>query len=135
VTAYRQLIQQYAKDAAGKPVPPALARAETNAVFRANPAAACLSGLGPRLIGVGFKRVPKFGFLLGISYILGEGGEVGMTAAVGASIFSAWFINPIRMIEKQQRAHFKTTGSAKPIMEILRESAKVSCRTEVTSYK
>merc|ERR1711937_1034529 len=38
-------------------------------------------------------------------------------------ILSAPFINPIRMIEKQQRAYFKQTGAAKPIMEILRESA------------
>jgi len=36
-----------------------------------------------------------------------------MTAAVGASIFSAVFINPIRMIEKQQRAAFRTTGVEK----------------------
>ena len=121
VTAYRQLVQQFAKDAAGKAVDPTIARAEANAVFKAAPIGASLSGLGPRLIGVGFKRIPKFGFLLGISYFLGEGGEVGMTAAVGASIFSAVFINPIRMIEKQQRAYFKTTGAEKPIMEILKE--------------
>ena len=123
VTAYRQLIQQYAKDLDGKAVDPKIARAEVNTVFRNAPVAASLSGLGPRMIGVGFKRVPKFGFLLGISYTLGEGGEVGMTAAVGASILSAVFINPVRMIEKQQRAYFKQTGAAKPIMEILRESA------------
>ena len=123
VTAYRQLIQQYAKDAAGKVVDPKIARMETNAVFRASPVAASLSGLGPRLVGVGLKRVPKFGFLLGISYTLGEGGEVGMVAAVGASIFSAFFINPVRMVEKQQRAYFKQTGASKPVMEILRESA------------
>ena len=123
VTAYRQLIQQYAKDAAGKAVDPKIARMETNAVFRNAPVAASLSGLGPRLIGVGFKRVPKFGFLLGISYTLGEEGEVGMISAVGASIFSAVFINPVRMIEKQQRAYFKQTGAEKPIREILRESA------------
>merc|ERR1719219_3100296 len=53
---------------------------------------------------------------------MGEGGEVGMVAATGASIFSAPFINPIRMIEKQQRAYFKQTGAQKPILEILRES-------------
>ncbi len=123
VTAYRQLIQQYAKDAAGKAVDPKIARMETNAIFRNAPIAASLSGLGPRLIGVGFKRVPKFGFLLGISYTLGEEGEVGMISAVGASIFSAVFINPVRMIEKQQRAYFKQTGAEKPIREILRESA------------
>jgi hypothetical protein len=123
VTAYRQLIQQYAKDATGKVVDPKIARMETNAVFRASPVAASLSGLGPRLVGVGLKRVPKFGFLLGISYTLDEGGEVGMVAAVGASIFSAFFINPVRMVEKQQRACFKQTGASKPVMEILRESA------------
>ena len=123
VTSYRQLIQQYAKDLSGKVVDPKIARAETNAVFRNAPIAASLSGLGPRLVGVGFKRVPKFGFLLGISYTLGEEGEVGMIAAVGASIFSAVFINPVRMIEKQQRAYFKQTGASKPILEILRESA------------
>jgi hypothetical protein len=123
VTAYRQLIQQYAKDLNGKTVDPKIARQEANAVFRNAPVAASISGLGPRLIGVGFKRVPKFGFLLGISYTLGEQGEVGMVAAVGASIFSAVFINPVRMIEKQQRAFFKQTGAEKPIAEIMREAA------------
>ena len=86
-----------------------------------------LSGVGPRLVGVGFKRVPKFGILLGISFILGDG-DVGVVAATGASILSAPFINPIRMIEKQQRAYFKQTGSSKPIMEILRESAAQNFR-------
>merc|ERR1712070_1051539 len=31
--------------------------------------------------------------------------------------------NPVRMIEKQQRAYLKQTGAEKPLMEILRESA------------
>jgi hypothetical protein len=128
VTAYRQLIQQYAKDLNGKTVDPKIARLEANAVFKNSPIGASLSGLGPRLIGVGFKRVPKFGFLLGISYTLGEDGDVGILSAVGASIFSAYFINPIRMIEKQQRAYFKQTGASKPIMEILRESATQNYR-------
>uniref|UniRef100_A0A7S1E6A3 ADP,ATP carrier protein n=1 Tax=Thalassionema nitzschioides TaxID=33649 RepID=A0A7S1E6A3_9STRA len=75
------------------------------------------------MIGVGFKRIPKFGILLGISFFLGEGESPGMWAATGASIFSAPFINPIRMIEKQQRAYFKQTGAVKPIIEILKESA------------
>jgi hypothetical protein len=122
VTAYRQLVQQYAKDAAGKAVEPKLASAEAKAVFRAHPLGACMSGVGPRLVGVGFKRVPKFGILLGISFLIGDG-DVGMVAATGASILSAPFINPIRMIEKQQRAFFKQTGKTKPIMEILREAA------------
>lgn len=123
VTAYRQLVQQFAKDAAGKPVDPKIATAEANAVFKANPVGASLSGLGPRLVGVGFKRIPKFGFLLGISFIVSDDGDVGLIAATGASIASAPFINPIRMIEKQQRAYFKQTGVEKPISEILKESA------------
>jgi len=123
VTAYRQLVQQYAKDLNGKPVDPKIASAEAQAVFKAHPVSASLSGVGPRLVGVGFKRVPKFGVLLGISFFLGEGETPGFMAATGASILSAPFINPIRMIEKQQRAYFKQTGATKPIMEILRESA------------
>lgn len=123
VTAYRQLVQQYAKDAKGNAVDPRVASAEAKSVFRAHPVSACMSGVGPRLVGVGFKRIPKFGILLGISFFLGEGESPGFLAATGASIFSAPFINPIRMIEKQQRAYFKQTGATKPIMEILRESA------------
>ena len=123
VTAYRQLIQQYAKDLNGNVVDPKIARQEANAVFKANPLSASLSGLTPRLVGVGFKRIPKFSFLLGISYFMDKNnGKVGMVAATGASILSAPFINPIRMIEKQQRAYFKTTGQQKPILEILKES-------------
>lgn len=123
VTAYRQLVQQYAKDAAGKPVDPKIASQEAKAVFRANFIGASLSGVGPRLVGVGFKRIPKFGILLGFSFFLGEGENPGVMAATAASIFSAPFINPIRMIEKQQRAYFKTTGKVKGISEILKESA------------
>ena len=123
ITAYRQLVQQYAKDLQGNVVDPKIARAEANAVFRNAPLSASMSGLGPRIVGVGFKRVPKFGFLLGISFFMEENGSVGLVAATGASIFSAPFINPIRMIEKQQRAYFKETGTEKSIREILRESA------------
>lgn len=123
ITAYRQLVQQYAKGLDGKAVDPKIASQEAKAIFYSNPVGASLSGLGPRLVGVGFKRVPKFGILLGISFVMGADGEIGMVAATGASILSAPFINPIRMIEKQQRAYFKTTGVEKPIMEILRESA------------
>jgi hypothetical protein len=122
VTAYRQLVQQYAKNEKGELVSSKVATAEAKAVFKSNPVGASLSGLGPRLIGVGFKRIPKFGALLGIQFMAFEGGDVGLIAATGASIASAPFINPIRMIEKQQRAYFKQTGKEKPIMEILRES-------------
>jgi len=123
VTAYRQLVQQYAKGLDGKAVDPKVASQEAKAIFYKSPVAASLSGLGPRLVGVGFKRVPKFGILLGISFFIGEDGNVGYVAATGASILSAPFINPIRMIEKQQRAFFKQTGVEKPILEILKESA------------
>jgi len=127
ITAYRQLVQQYAKDLKGNVVDPKIARAEAIAVFKSNPVSASLSGLGPRLIGVGFKRVPKFGILLGISFFMGEK-DVGFMAATGASILSAPFINPVRMIEKQQRAYFKQTGAEKPIMEIIKESASKQFR-------
>jgi hypothetical protein len=123
VTAYRQLVQQYAKDLKGNLQTPEIAAAEAKASFYKNPLAASMSGLMPRIVGVGFKRIPKFGFLLGISFFLSDDGDVGMIAATGASIFSAPFINPIRMVEKQQRAYFRQTGVEKPIMEILKESA------------
>jgi hypothetical protein len=122
VTAYRQLVQQYAKDLSGNMVDPKVASREAQAIFRSNPIAASLSGLGPRLIGVGLKRVPKFGFLLGTQYLGMGGGDVGLVAATVASIASAPFINPVRMIEKQQRAFFKQTGKQKPLMEIFREA-------------
>jgi hypothetical protein len=122
VTAYRQLVQQYAKDLAGNTVSPTQASAEANAVFLNAPVSASLSGLWPRMIGVLFKRVPKFGVLLGYTYLSGDT-DPGFAAATAASILSAPFINPVRMIEKQQRAFFKQTGTEKPLMEIMRESA------------
>jgi hypothetical protein len=122
VTAYRQLVQQYAKNLAGEAVSPAIAASEANAVFLATPLTACMSGLWPRLIGVLFKRIPKFGVLLGYTFLTGND-EPGYAAATAASILSAPFINPVRMIEKQQRAFLKQTGVEKPIMEILRESS------------
>jgi len=128
VTAYRQLVQQYAKDLKGNMVDPNISIKEANNTFKKSPITASLSGLGPRLIGVGLKRIPKFGFLLGTSYLIGENGDVGLISATSASILSAPFINPIRMIEKQQRAYFKQTGIEKPIIEILRESASQKFR-------
>lgn len=121
VTAYRQLVQQFAKNAQGQTVSPKDAIAEANAVFRNSPISASLSGLWPRMVGVGLKRIPKFGFLLGYSFVVGEG-DPGFAAATAASILSAPFINPVRMVEKQQRAFFKTTGKEKPLMEIFHES-------------
>jgi hypothetical protein len=122
ITAYRQLIQQYAKDVSGKIVDPKLSKLEAINVFKKSPVSVSLSGLGPRLIGVGFKRIPKFGFFWGISFMLNENEQPGITAAIGASIFSAYCINPIRMIEKQQRVDLRTTGKVKPVLEILGES-------------
>jgi hypothetical protein len=124
VTAYRQLVQQYAKGLDGQAVDPKVAASEANAVFLKSPVSASLSGLWPRLIGVLFKRIPKFGILLGYGVVTGDkSGKPGFAAATAASILSAPFINPVRMVEKQQRAFFKTTGVEKPIMEIMSESA------------
>merc|ERR1711939_660907 len=122
VTAYRQLVQQYAKDLKGNAVDPKVAVSEANAVFMRSPLSASMSGLFPRLVGVGLKRIPKFGFLLGYSFFFGED-DPGFAAAAAASILSAPFINPVRMVEKQQRAFFKQTGAEKPLMEIIREAA------------
>jgi len=124
VTAYRQLVQQYAKGLDGKAISPSAAATEANAVFIASPLTASLSGLWPRLIGVLFKRIPKFGILLGYGVVTGDkSGKPGFAAATAASILSAPFINPVRMVEKQQRAFLKQTGAEKPLMEIMRESA------------
>eukprot|EP00040_Diaphanoeca_grandis_P022226 m.118944 g.118944 ORF g.118944 m.118944 type:complete len:379 (-) comp28711_c1_seq3:706-1842(-) len=127
VTAYRQLVQQYAKDLSGTIVDPKVAAKEAGAVFKSNPLSASLSGLTPRLIGVLFKRIPKFGILLGISFVVGDG-DVGLVAATGASILSAPFINPVRMVEKQQRAFFKQTGAQKGVWEILVEAKQKNFR-------
>lgn len=122
VTAYRQLVQQYAKNSKGEAVSPQTAIKEAKKVFNKNPLSASLSGLTPRMIGVLLKRVPKFGFLLGYTSLTGNTGEPGFAAATTASILSAPFINPVRMIEKQQRVDLKTTGKERPVMEILKEA-------------
>ena len=122
VTAYRQLVQQYAKNAKGEMVKPEVAVQEARTVFRQSPVSASLSGLTPRMVGVLLKRIPKFGFLLGYTTITGNTGEPGFAAATTASILSAPFINPVRMIEKQQRADMRKTGKERPVMEILKEA-------------
>lgn len=68
---------------------------------------------------------------------MGVGVSIGVNHSVdhqrSQSLPSAPVINPIRMIEKQQRAFFKQTGRSKPIMEILRESAtKPVCKNGKT---
>jgi len=122
VTAYRQLVQQYAKNAKGEMVRPDVAVKEARSVFQYSPISASLSGLTPRMVGVLFKRIPKFGFLLGYTTITGSTGEPGFAAATTASILSAPFINPVRMIEKQQRVDMKTTGKERPVMDIVKEA-------------
>jgi len=122
VTAYRQLVQQYAKSATGEMVTPKVASKEAQSVFMKSPVSASLSGLTPRMIGVLLKRVPKFGILLGYTSVTGNTGEPGFAAATTASILSAPFINPVRMIEKQQRVNLRTTGKEKPTMEIIQEA-------------
>jgi len=67
--------------------------------------------------------VPKFGVLLGYTYVTGDTGEPGFAAATAASILSAPMINPVRMVEKQQRAFMKQTGTEKGVMEILKEAS------------
>lgn len=121
VTSYRQLVQQYAKNSSGIAVSPSVAAKEAKEVFMKSPVSASLSGLTPRMVGVLIKRVPKFGILLGYTAISGKTGEPGFVGATVASILSAPFINPVRMIEKQQRVNLKTTGKEKPIFEILKE--------------
>jgi hypothetical protein len=122
VTAYRQLVQQYAKTSTGETVSPQVAVKEARAVFYNSPVSASMSGLQPRMAGVLLKRIPKFGFLLGYTTVTGNTGEPGYAAATAASILSAPFINPVRMIEKQQRSDLRKTGKEKPILEILREA-------------
>ena len=56
-------MQQFAKNAQGATVSPKEAVAEANAVFKASPVSASLSGLWPRMIGVLLKRIPKVGIL------------------------------------------------------------------------
>lgn len=128
VTAYRQLVQQYAKSAKGEMVSPEIAVKEARSVFKSNPVGASVSGLTPRLIGVLLKRIPKFGFLLGYTTVTGKTGEPGFAAATAASILSAPFINPVRLIEKQQRADIKKTGKERPVMEILKEAQQKNFR-------
>ena len=122
VTAYRQLVQQYAKNAKGELVKPEVAIKEARAVFYQSPVGASLSGLTPRMVGVLFKRIPKFGILLGYTAITGNTGEPGFMAATTASILSAPFINPVRMIEKQQRVDMKKTGIERPVLDIIKEA-------------
>ena len=128
ITSYRQLVHQYAKNNKGIAISPKQAVAEANGVFYKSPINTSFSGLKPRLVGVLFKRIPKFGFLLGYDFMTGGTGEPGLAAATIASVLSAPFINPIRMIEKQQRVSLKENGKEKLITDILKESASKKFR-------
>lgn len=128
LTAYRQLVQQYAKDASGKTVSPEQAVNEAKQVFKKAPLSSSLSGLTPRLVGVLLKRIPKFGFLLGYTAVTGNSGEPGFAAATSASILSAPFINPVRMVEKQQRVNLRTTGKEVPVSEIIQSAREQNFR-------
>jgi hypothetical protein len=128
LTAYRQLVQQYAKDASGKTVSPEQAVNEAKQVFKKAPLSSSLSGLIPRLLGVLLKRIPKFGFLLGYTAVSGNSGEPGFAAATTASILSAPFINPVRMVEKQQRVNLRTTGKEVPVSEIIQNAREQNFR-------
>ena len=122
ITAYIQLFQQYAKNAKGETISPKLAVKEANSVFLRAPINSSFSGLQPRLVGVLFKRIPKFGFLLGYDFFTGGKGEPGFAAATTASILSAPFINPVRMIEKQQRVGLKLEGKQKQLKKFLKKA-------------
>jgi hypothetical protein len=127
ITSYRQLIQQYAKDAKGAMVDPRIARAEANKVFVKSPISASLSGLAPRLFGASTKSAPKFGFLWGITALSGQS-EPSVFGAIGASVFSAFCINPIRMIEKQQRVELRNSGQSRSMLSILREASQYNLK-------
>jgi hypothetical protein len=121
VTSFRQLTQQLVKGTDNKFLTPSQATNEAIQVFKKHPIQSSLSGLTPRLTGVFLKRIPKFASFLGFSYVMKEK-DPSLLSATVASIVSSPFINPIRMIEKQQRVNLKTTGKIKPVMEILKES-------------
>ena len=124
VTAYRQLVQQYAKTLKGEIVSPEIAIKEAKSIFIKSPISASLSGLSSRMIGVLLKRVPKFGILLGYTSLSGTKNDPGFLAATTASILSAPFINPVRMVEKQQRSSLRSMGKETSIQDILQESKK-----------
>ena len=123
ITAYRQFLQQNIKDNKGKFIDPKLSVIKTNKIFLKSPLSFIFSGLKPRIIGVFFKSIPKFTFMVGISSIMGEKENIKLLPATIASILSAPLINPMRMIEKQQRTNLKHTGTQKKIYDIIKESS------------
>ena len=127
ITSYRQLVQQYAKDSSGRIIAPEFARQEATRVFLRSPVSASLSGLTPRLFGATFKTAPKFGFFWGITALTGQT-EPGMASAIGSAIFSSYCINPVRMLEKQQRIQLRDKGVVKSVRDILHEASQYRYR-------
>ena len=124
ITTYRQFLQENVKDNKGNFIDPKISITKTNNILLKSPFSFMFAGLKPRLFGVFFKSVPKFTFILGISSIIGEKESIQLLPATCASILSAPMINPIRMIEKQQRANLKCEGKEKKIFDIIKESSK-----------
>lgn len=122
ITTYRQFLQQNIKDKKGNLIDPKISFTKTNEILLRSPISFMFSGLKPRIFGVFFKSIPKFTFVVGISAIMGEKENIKLLPATIASILSAPIINPIRMIEKQQRLSLKSTGKQKKIYEIVKES-------------
>ena len=123
ITTYRQFLQQNIKDNTGKLIDPRISVINTNQIFLKYPLSFIFSGLKPRLIGVFLKSIPKFTFMVGISSLMGEKEDLKILPAIIASLLSAPLINPIRMIEKQQRKNLKYTGKQKNIYDIIKESS------------
>ena len=113
ITTYRQFLQQNIKDTKGNFIDPKISFTRTNQILLKSPISFMVSGLKPRIFGVFFKSIPKFTFVVGISAIMGEKENIKLLPATIASILSAPIINPIRMIEKQQRLSLKSTGKQK----------------------
>ena len=123
ITSFRNVLLNHSKDTNGKMVDPKIAFRQTTAIFMKHPLASSFAGLNPRIIGVFTKRVPKFGFLLGYSYVSGNDGKVGAKESIFASLASAPFIAPWRLLERQQRLTLRETGKQRPMMDVVRECA------------
>ena len=126
ITNFRAQIIMLSKDANGNMVEPKIASSQAKEVFRKYPITASFASLTPRLGGVIFKRVPKFGILMGYSYLMGEDGEISMGAATTASILSSWPIQFFRQVQKIQLLEVRTTGKQIPVSKILQDASTVN---------
>ena len=119
LSSYRQMLQQYSKDSKGNLIDPKITTKKTNLFFCKYPFNSITSGLKPRIIGNFYKNVPKISFIFLFSHLFEElGDSPGIISATLASILSAPIINPMRMIEKQQRNSLKQNGTQKKMMSI-----------------